>query len=294
MPTKNIQTSPEPNDGDHNSTSEICELRRENARLIEELGRLRHDIASLRESGQISELIIHSVHEGIVAFGVDMRYQVWNRFMEELTGISASQVLGKHPDELFSFLKKEGVTEHWARALNGDPSDSVEFKFTIGERSRWVLDTSFPLRDDQGQIVGALATVQEVTARGNAQSRSCIERPPFWRPRSIPQPWAIIVVDQQGGKILQNQRAIELLKIPSDIANQTDDEEQLRHVMRSTKDSAKFIEKVNYLYSHPEVGQPGRDRVARRQSIGSVFGPGIGTRWNLLRQAVDVSGHHRA
>jgi PAS domain S-box-containing protein len=62
----------------------------------------------------------------------------------------------------------------------------------------------------------------------------------------------ILVVDRHGKKILQNQRLNELWKIPRHIADDPDDKNQLQWVASMTKNPEEFIEKVEYLYSHPE------------------------------------------
>ena len=77
----------------------------------------------------------------------------------------------------------------------------------------------------------------------------------------------IIVVDPQGKKILQNERAAHLFKIPPHIAGQKDDAEQVRWVMAMTKNPEQFMEKVAYLYSHPE--EISRDEIELKN--GRVF-----------------------
>jgi two-component system, cell cycle sensor histidine kinase and response regulator CckA len=62
----------------------------------------------------------------------------------------------------------------------------------------------------------------------------------------------LLVVDGKGKKILQNQRMIDLWKIPQEIADDADDESQVRYVTGRTKNPQQFIDKVVYLYSHPE------------------------------------------
>ena len=62
----------------------------------------------------------------------------------------------------------------------------------------------------------------------------------------------ILAVDTKGKKILQNQRIVELLKIPQHIADNDENETQVQHVMQVTKDPKQFIEKVAHLYKHPE------------------------------------------
>jgi len=66
----------------------------------------------------------------------------------------------------------------------------------------------------------------------------------------------ILVVDEQGKKILQNQRTADLLKIPQHILDDKNDEAQRRWVAGMTKNPERFVEKVAYLYSHPnEIGR---------------------------------------
>jgi PAS domain S-box-containing protein len=61
----------------------------------------------------------------------------------------------------------------------------------------------------------------------------------------------ILVIDGQGKSILQNQRTVDLWKIPQEIVDRKDDEAQARHVLSVVKDPDKFNHQVLYLYSHP-------------------------------------------
>lgn len=117
----------------------------------------------ISESNQFNRQVIDSAHEGIIVYGTDLRYQVWNPFMEVLTGIKAREVMGKHPWEIFPFLKDRGVIERLKLALTGVRPDPVEFPFDINGKSGWTRDTSAPLRNATGEIIGVIATVQNVT-----------------------------------------------------------------------------------------------------------------------------------
>src|ERR1019366_8350173 len=48
---------------------------------------------ALRESSLFNQQIIRNAREGVVVYGCDHRYKVWNPYMEHLTGVPASQVL---------------------------------------------------------------------------------------------------------------------------------------------------------------------------------------------------------
>lgn len=62
----------------------------------------------------------------------------------------------------------------------------------------------------------------------------------------------ILIVDGEGKKVFQNQRIIELWKIPQNIADNEDDSQQVKHVISKVVNPEQFVEKIIYLYSHPD------------------------------------------
>jgi PAS domain S-box-containing protein len=80
---------------------------------------------ALRESSQFNQQIIASAREGIIVYAPDLRYRVWNRFMEQLTGLPAEAVVGKHPRELFPFLEETGVVAEMQASLAGGASSGT-------------------------------------------------------------------------------------------------------------------------------------------------------------------------
>jgi signal transduction histidine kinase len=96
-------------------------------------------------------------------------------------------------------------------------------------------------------------TLQYKTALLEAQLNSSID--------------GIIVVDAKGKKVLQNQKTIELWKIPKHIADNDDDEVQVQHVMQMTKNPKQFVEKIAQLYQNPD--ETSRDEVELKD--GTVF-----------------------
>ena len=96
------------------------------------------------------------------------------------------------------------------------------------------------LRETQAQIERkrAEAELRWKTALLQAQLHSSLD--------------GILVVDNQGRKILQNQRMSELWKIPPPIAEDKNDGVQIEFVTQRTKYPRQFVDKVAYLYSHPD------------------------------------------
>jgi PAS domain-containing protein len=75
---------------------------------------------ALREANQFSHEIIYAASEGIAVYDRELRYLVWNQFMENLTGVSAAEVVGKHALEIFPHLRAQGIDRLLERALHGE------------------------------------------------------------------------------------------------------------------------------------------------------------------------------
>jgi two-component system, cell cycle sensor histidine kinase and response regulator CckA len=133
--------------------------------VVRDITERRRGDAALLASSRLHQQVIDGAHEGIVVYGRDLRYRVWNPFMEALTGVRADDLLGKYPLEVFPFLDGAGVIERLERVLAGETPEPVAFPFSVNGRSGWTLDTSGPLRDADGQIIGVIGLVQDITER---------------------------------------------------------------------------------------------------------------------------------
>ena len=120
-----------------------------------------------RDAHQFNEQVIRSAGEGIIVLGPDLRFRVWNPFMERQTGLLAEDMLGRHPLEVFPFLRDTGAREDLERALAGVEGPTREFRYRIqgSSHSGWAQGNSSPLRNAAGSVIGVIATVQDITAR---------------------------------------------------------------------------------------------------------------------------------
>lgn len=121
----------------------------------------------LRISSQINHQIINCIQEGIIVYGCDLKYLVWNPYMEQLSGIPASEVLGRHPLEVFPFLRETGVMDMLERALAGETPGPIDFPFRVPQngRSGWTSDATSPLRNSENEIIGVIGTIRDITER---------------------------------------------------------------------------------------------------------------------------------
>lgn len=125
----------------------------------------------LAESQKFQAQIINSVQEGIIVYDLNLRYQVWNPFMEKFSGIPATNVLGKYPTDLFPFLEEAGVIEKLKNTLKGKILPATDFSFQVPEagKSGWASDKNIPFRDVNGDIIGVIGTVHDITERKQSE-----------------------------------------------------------------------------------------------------------------------------
>lgn len=121
--------------------------------------------ASMQEAHQFNKQIIINAQEGIVVRDQELRYQLWNPYMEQLTGLSEAEVLGKLSHEVFSFLKEQGIDSILKRALAGEVLIGKEIRYEdpARKKSGWTTARYGPLRNAQGQITGVIATIRDTT-----------------------------------------------------------------------------------------------------------------------------------
>jgi diguanylate cyclase (GGDEF)-like protein/PAS domain S-box-containing protein len=128
---------------------------------------------ALARSEHFARTIVSSVGEGVIVYDRELRYQVWNRFMEELTGIKAEHLLGKDALEAFPHLKEYGLDTLLERALGGERVRSEDTPYRVPETGRdgWVTAFYAPQVAPNGEIIGVVAIIHDVTERKRAEER---------------------------------------------------------------------------------------------------------------------------
>jgi PAS domain S-box-containing protein len=142
------------------------ELRRANEELhrrtTEQLGEYRSRLA----------LIIDSSEDAIIGKGLDGIITSWNRGAERIYGYPPDEVVGKHisilapgdrPDEIPEILKKI------ARGESVEHYESV--RVTKDGQPLNVSISVSPLRDANGEVVGASAIARDITAQRKAEGQ---------------------------------------------------------------------------------------------------------------------------
>ncbi len=126
---------------------------------------------ALQKSEQFTREIIHNAKEGIVVFDRNFNYLVWNPFMESLTGVSASETLGKNGSDLFPHLREQNVDLLLQRALAGETVRSPDMPYHVPQtnKSGWVSGIYSPHLNGQGAIIGVIGNIRDITERKRAE-----------------------------------------------------------------------------------------------------------------------------
>jgi PAS domain S-box-containing protein len=128
---------------------------------------------ALRTAMTFNDQIISSAHEGIVVYAQDGRYKLWNPFMEAMTGIPARDVLGRYPGEVFAFQAFTGLAEVFRKALAGESVTVPVFPWSLPAtgRSGWAESVLAPMKGSDGQVIGVVETVTDMTEWKQVEER---------------------------------------------------------------------------------------------------------------------------
>jgi len=148
---------------------------------IENENKIKEIEQALIESNQFNKQIIACSQEGIVVYDKNLRYQTWNPFMENLTGMQATDVIGKHILEIYPDLKDNGVMTNIENAFLGIIGNDIEFLYShpVSKKTTWVTDTISILRNADNEIIGAISTIRNITKRKMAESERNQSREDF-------------------------------------------------------------------------------------------------------------------
>ena len=127
----------------------------------------RRMIRALWDSEERHRTIVETAQEGIVVHDNDGRVQLMNERMGAILGVEPDEQVGRHVADVFATDPAEGRGE--VPALT--PS-AVEFKIVLEDGAeRWLLGSSSPWYDSDGDPRGVVLMCADVTERVERESR---------------------------------------------------------------------------------------------------------------------------
>ena len=156
----------------------------------QDLSDMRHVQNSLLEVGRVMYQIVEN--GPVASYVIDSGHHVthWNAACAQLTGQPAAQMLGgdetwrafhAQPRPTLAELIVDGSVEtdgplHYGADLQRSPLLPDSFAYEgffpqLGPAGRWLYVTAAPLRGIDGQVMGAIETLQDVTTRHQAEEQ---------------------------------------------------------------------------------------------------------------------------
>jgi PAS domain S-box-containing protein len=125
----------------------------------------------IKRSEIFNREIMCNVGEGIIVYDKQLCYKFWNPFMEKITGKKAQEVMGKYAPDVFPHLREHGLIEQLNEALKGKQTKINDIPFTVPQtgKSGWVTALYSPHYDESGNIIGVIATVNDITEYKKAE-----------------------------------------------------------------------------------------------------------------------------
>jgi PAS domain S-box-containing protein len=116
--------------------------------------------------------------DGIIAFDRDCRYTTWNRAMERISGVKRENVLGKCAFEMFPCLKETGEDQYYREALAGRSAVAENRPYIIAQSgcSGFFDGYYSPRHDENGEVIGGVAIIRDVTERNVVEASTLEER----------------------------------------------------------------------------------------------------------------------
>jgi PAS domain S-box-containing protein len=202
--------------------------------------------------------LFETAQDGILILDADTGQVVdANPFMKDLLGYSQEEFLGKKLWEIGPFKGAGASKIAFAELQHADRIryEGLPLETKDGRRVEVEFISNAYLMDQKRLIQ---CNIRNITERKRAEEE-LRWKTAFLEAQVDSALDGILVVDNQGKKILQNQRMNELWKIPPPIAEDKNDAAQIQFITNQTKNPQQSADKVASLYSHPD--EVSRDEV---------------------------------
>ncbi|PKN63081.1 MAG: histidine kinase, partial [Deltaproteobacteria bacterium HGW-Deltaproteobacteria-15] len=141
----------------------------------------------MTQENQKKEILSQIIHgTPIPTFVIDRQHRIThcNKAYERLAGAPLEEIIGSPPrrfakrlwlaDFIVDGAAEKEIASYYGSRYRRSPSvegayEAEEFFPAIGDKGRWLYFTAAPLMDDEGKVIGAIETLQDVTERKTAE-----------------------------------------------------------------------------------------------------------------------------
>jgi PAS domain S-box-containing protein len=205
--------------------------------------------------------------------GPELRFTLANKLFERLISRNEEQLIGHTIPEAFPEIAGQGIYEIFNNVYQtGEPFVATEFQALIKKSGMDELYTGYysfvaqPITNNAGAVRSILVHAVEVTEQIEARKKledsgarlgEAMEqlqyRKALLEAHNQTSLDGILLVDAAGKILSYNQRYVEIWNMPQQITKERDDNAALNHAMTQLVHPAQFMEKVKWLYDHPQA-----------------------------------------
>jgi PAS domain S-box-containing protein len=213
------------------------------------------DITERVRSQEVKALlasIVESSDDAIIGKALDGTILSWNKGAEILYGYSAQEVIGRPVAFLAPADRSDEIQNILERIRSGEKISHFE---TVRLRKDGnpidVAVTVSPIISVSGEVTGAATIAHDISERKRAEAELMFKTA-LLEAESETTIDGILVVDEAGKIVSYNRQFALIFGVPEGLKGQND-RPVLEHVLPQFADSARFRERVDYLYEHREV-----------------------------------------
>ena len=208
---------------------------------------------ALRDKETTLRSLINATREGLLLIDPAGKVLVANETIAQRIGRSVRDLTGTCLYEHFPPEVAARRKEEYDEVVR--TGQAVRF---LSERAGRVYESyGYPVFDDEGRVAKVAIFAADITESRWAEEQ-LRQKTALLEAQVNASLDGIIVVDKNR-KLLQNQQANDLLKIPAHIAGSDDAEAQIEWVKGLARDPEQFYEKVTHVIAHP--GETLRDEL---------------------------------
>ena len=152
------------------------------------------------------------------------------------------------------FVHPDDLERYYSHVQQTDASrpELTQFEHRILRQDgevRHILNRSRFIRDAEGRVVRVYGANQDITERKVAEE-ALRWKTTFLEALVDSSHDGILILDNRMQKVLQNERLVEMWKMPQDIAETEDEEQRIKFLMTSIRDPREFYGKLVHLNNH--------------------------------------------
>ena len=125
--------------------------------------------AELRQSEARYRRLIDTASEGIWIADARAHITYANQRLAEMLGYSVEEMIGRSAFEVLDDATRAEMKVNWKRRLQGIEEQYDLRLWRKDGSALWVILSATPIRDEQGQVTGALAMLTDITKRRRAE-----------------------------------------------------------------------------------------------------------------------------